>query len=335
MVSRPARVAILEQLRADGVRYMFGNPGTVEQGFLDELRNFPELEYVLALQEATAVGMADGHARATRTPTVCQLHTGVGLGNGIGMLYQAMRGHALLVVLALRVGPALRGHGGADGRRPGRHGGAGHQVGHPGGGPGVHTADPAPGVQGGGHAPVRPRPGGAARRRDGPGHRRGGRADVVPRHAEHARRGGPRPGGGTPRRCRAPDRRHAATVSTSPRPRRSLGDWRRCGAPRCGARTGPRSTCRPNTPPTPVSWAICSASPVGASPGRPTLCSSWGRTRCPRSIRSSTASSPRAPRSSTSTWTATRSPRTSPSTWAWWPIPAGRSPGSPRHFRRG
>ncbi|MFC7262454.1 thiamine pyrophosphate-binding protein [Streptomyces lutosisoli] len=100
MVSRPARVAILEQLRADGVRYMFGNPGTVEQGFLDELRNFPELEYVLALQEATAVGMADGHARATRTPTVCQLHTGVGLGNGIGMLYQAMRGHAPLVVLA-------------------------------------------------------------------------------------------------------------------------------------------------------------------------------------------------------------------------------------------
>ncbi|MEU1196169.1 thiamine pyrophosphate-binding protein [Streptomyces sp. NPDC005813] len=104
MVSRPARVAILEQLRADGVRYMFGNPGTVEQGFLDELRNFPELEYVLALQEATAVGMADGHARATRTPTVCQLHTGVGLGNGIGMLYQAMRGHAPLVVLVGEAG---------------------------------------------------------------------------------------------------------------------------------------------------------------------------------------------------------------------------------------
>ncbi|MFF4352794.1 thiamine pyrophosphate-binding protein [Streptomyces sp. NPDC001530] len=104
MVSRPARVAILEQLRADGVRYMFGNPGTVEQGFLDELRNFPELEYVLALQEATAVGMADGYARATRTPTVCQLHTGVGLGNGIGMLYQALRGHAPLVVIAGEAG---------------------------------------------------------------------------------------------------------------------------------------------------------------------------------------------------------------------------------------
>ncbi|WP_254635247.1 thiamine pyrophosphate-binding protein, partial [Paenibacillus sp. GbtcB18] len=65
MDSRPARVALLEQLEAEGVRYMFGNPGTDEQGFLDELRSFPSIQYILALQEATAVGMADGHARAT------------------------------------------------------------------------------------------------------------------------------------------------------------------------------------------------------------------------------------------------------------------------------
>jgi benzoylformate decarboxylase len=92
-------VAILEQFLADGVTRMFGNPGTVEQGFLDELRGFPELEYVLTLHEATAVGMADGYARATRTPALVQLHSGVGLGNGVGMLYQAMRGHAPLVVV--------------------------------------------------------------------------------------------------------------------------------------------------------------------------------------------------------------------------------------------
>ncbi|GAA2817549.1 thiamine pyrophosphate-binding protein [Kitasatospora paracochleata] len=99
MASRPARVAMLEQFKADGVTHMFGNPGTVEQGFLDELRNFPEIEYVLALQEAAVVGLADGYARATRRPAVLQLHSGVGLGNGIGMLYQAKRGHAPLVVL--------------------------------------------------------------------------------------------------------------------------------------------------------------------------------------------------------------------------------------------
>ncbi|MCC9312247.1 thiamine pyrophosphate-binding protein [Kitasatospora sp. RB6PN24] len=97
--SRPARVAIHEQFRADGVQYMFGNPGTVEQGFLDELRDFPDLQYVLALQEAVVVGIADGYARATRKPTLLQLHSGVGLGNGIGMLYQAMRGHAPLVCI--------------------------------------------------------------------------------------------------------------------------------------------------------------------------------------------------------------------------------------------
>ena len=104
MDSRPARAAFLEQLAVEGVPYMFGNPGTVEQGFLDELRHFPAIEYVLTLQEAVAVGMADGYARATRRPAVVQLHSGVGLGNGIGMLYQAKRGHAPLVVLVGEAG---------------------------------------------------------------------------------------------------------------------------------------------------------------------------------------------------------------------------------------
>ncbi|MDP1805150.1 MAG: thiamine pyrophosphate-binding protein, partial [Acidimicrobiales bacterium] len=58
------------------------------------------LEYILALQEAVVVGIADGYARATRKPTIVQLHSGVGLGNGIGMMYQAKRGHAPLVVIA-------------------------------------------------------------------------------------------------------------------------------------------------------------------------------------------------------------------------------------------
>ncbi|MFJ8083614.1 thiamine pyrophosphate-binding protein [Streptomyces sp. NPDC096205] len=104
--SRPARVAILEQFQADGIRHMFGNPGTVEQGFLDELRGFPDLEYVLGLQEAAVVGIADGYARATRKPALIQLHSGVGLGNGIGMLYQAMRGHAPLVAVVGEAGLA-------------------------------------------------------------------------------------------------------------------------------------------------------------------------------------------------------------------------------------
>ncbi|QMS86175.1 thiamine pyrophosphate-binding protein (plasmid) [Nostoc edaphicum CCNP1411] len=105
MASRSGRFAIIEQLLADGIRYMFGNPGTVEQGFLDALKDYyPEFEYIFALQETIAVGAADGYARMTKKPTIVQLHSGVGLGNGIGMIYQAMRGHAPLVVLAGEAG---------------------------------------------------------------------------------------------------------------------------------------------------------------------------------------------------------------------------------------
>jgi benzoylformate decarboxylase len=104
--ARPGKQAIYEQFAADGITIMFGNPGTVEQGFLDELSKVPGFRYVLGLQETVAVGMADGYARASESPALVQLHTGVGLGNGIGMLYQAMRGHSPLVVLAGDAGVA-------------------------------------------------------------------------------------------------------------------------------------------------------------------------------------------------------------------------------------
>ncbi len=99
------REALVQQLNTDGFKYIFGNPGTVEQGFLGEIRNSREknpasIEYVLSLQESIAVAMADGYARAAGAPAIIQLHSGVGLGNGIGMLYQAKRGGSPLVVLA-------------------------------------------------------------------------------------------------------------------------------------------------------------------------------------------------------------------------------------------
>jgi thiamine pyrophosphate-dependent acetolactate synthase large subunit-like protein len=104
MAGKTGRFAILDQLLADGIRYMFGNPGTVEQGFLDALSDYQDLQYILTLQETVAVAIADGYARATRRPTVVQLHSGVGLGNGIGMIYQARRGHAPLVVISGEAG---------------------------------------------------------------------------------------------------------------------------------------------------------------------------------------------------------------------------------------
>lgn len=99
-MAKTGRFAILEQLLADDIRFMFGNPGTVEQGFLDALGSYPQLQYILTLQETVAVAIADGYARATKRPAIVQLHSGVGLGNGVGMMYQAKRGGAPLVVIA-------------------------------------------------------------------------------------------------------------------------------------------------------------------------------------------------------------------------------------------
>ncbi|ARQ70597.1 thiamine pyrophosphate-binding protein [Streptomyces marincola] len=103
MHARPGKSAIYEQFAADGITHMFGNPGTVEQGFLDEAER-SDLSYLLTLHEGVAVGMADGYARATQRPGLVQLHSGVGLGNGIGMLYQAKRGGSPLVVLVGEAG---------------------------------------------------------------------------------------------------------------------------------------------------------------------------------------------------------------------------------------
>lgn len=99
MAGKTGRFAILEQFLADGFTYMFGNPGTSEEGFLDALGDYPDLKYILTLQESIAVMTADGYARATGKPALVQIHSTPGLGNAIGALYQAKRGHSPLVVI--------------------------------------------------------------------------------------------------------------------------------------------------------------------------------------------------------------------------------------------
>ena len=99
MAEKTGHAAIIEQFLADGIDHMFGNPGTVEQGFLDAVGGYPEMRYILTLQESVAVMAADGYARATRRPALVQLHSTPGVGNGIGALYQAKRGHSPLVVI--------------------------------------------------------------------------------------------------------------------------------------------------------------------------------------------------------------------------------------------
>src|SRR5947209_4783159 len=99
MAKKTGRFAIIEQFLADGMQHMFGNPGTVEQGFLDALGEYQDLKYILTLQESVAVMMADGYARATHKPTLVKIHSTPVLGNSIGALYQAKRGRSPLVVI--------------------------------------------------------------------------------------------------------------------------------------------------------------------------------------------------------------------------------------------
>lgn len=108
---------LLEQLKADGITCLFGNPGSSEEGFVDEVYRFQEVRYILGLQEAAVVGMADGYAQAGQRPAVVQLHAGVGLGNAVGGLYHALRKRSPLVVMAGEAGvafDALEAHMAAD-----------------------------------------------------------------------------------------------------------------------------------------------------------------------------------------------------------------------------
>jgi benzoylformate decarboxylase len=100
MTRLSGRYAMIEQLLAEGVRYVFGNPGTTEQGFMDVLQDYPQLEYILALHEGVAVGVADGYARATGRPAFIQLHITPGLGNAMGMLYNSHRVRTPMVIYA-------------------------------------------------------------------------------------------------------------------------------------------------------------------------------------------------------------------------------------------
>lgn len=92
--------AMLEMLADCGVRYLFGNPGTTELPLMDALVGHRRIQYVLALQEVPAMAIADGYAQASRSPGVVNLHICCGLGNAMGMLYNAYRSGTPLVVTA-------------------------------------------------------------------------------------------------------------------------------------------------------------------------------------------------------------------------------------------
>ena len=98
----------MESLLAHGVEHIFGNPGTTESPILDALLDYPRLRYIVALHEGVALGAASYHAQATGRPAVANVHVAPGLGNSLGMLYNALKARAPLVVTAGQQDTRLR-----------------------------------------------------------------------------------------------------------------------------------------------------------------------------------------------------------------------------------
>ncbi len=92
------RDASFELFRQHGMTTVFGNPGSTE---LPMLQDFPgDFTYVLGLQEAVVVGMADGYAQASGGPALVNLHTAPGVGNAMGAIFNAQANHSPLVITA-------------------------------------------------------------------------------------------------------------------------------------------------------------------------------------------------------------------------------------------
>ena len=92
--------AFLKILKQEGVSVMFGNPGTTELPLMDGLAREPGIHYVLALQEAVAIAMADAYAQASGGLAAVNVHVSPGLGNAMGMLYDASKSGAPMLLTA-------------------------------------------------------------------------------------------------------------------------------------------------------------------------------------------------------------------------------------------
>src|ERR1700689_130329 len=92
------RHAVIDLMRRLGMTSVFANPGSTE---LPLFRDFPQdFRYVLGLQEAAVVGMADGYAQATRNASFVNLHSAAGVGNALGNIFTAHRNQTPLVITA-------------------------------------------------------------------------------------------------------------------------------------------------------------------------------------------------------------------------------------------
>jgi len=108
MPKTTGRAAFLQLLLDEGVTHLFGNPGTTELAIMEVVPQFKELDFVLGLQEASVVAMADGYCRASGRLAAANVHVMPGLGNAMGALYNAKFSGSPIILTA---GQQEQGHG--------------------------------------------------------------------------------------------------------------------------------------------------------------------------------------------------------------------------------
>ena len=87
MAARTVRDAAIDVLRERRLTTLFANPGSTEVPFLTDLPS--DLDFVLALHEASVVGIATGWAIAREEPALAILHTTPGFGNAVSAIDRA------------------------------------------------------------------------------------------------------------------------------------------------------------------------------------------------------------------------------------------------------
>jgi benzoylformate decarboxylase len=99
-VKLSGKQAFLELLRQEGVEYIFGNPGTTELPLIDAMVREKSIRYILGLHEGVSMSMADGYAQASGKLAMVNVHASPGLGNAMGMLYDALKSTAPVLLTA-------------------------------------------------------------------------------------------------------------------------------------------------------------------------------------------------------------------------------------------
>ena len=108
MTKTTGRAAFLQLLVDEGVTHLFGNPGTTELAIMEAVPDFPQLRFVLGLQESVVLGMADGFCRGSGRLAAANVHVMPGLGNAMGALYNARFSGSPVILTA---GQQEQGHG--------------------------------------------------------------------------------------------------------------------------------------------------------------------------------------------------------------------------------